>query len=136
MQLLRKKRRRVIINITSLIDVVLLLLIFFMISTNFIEQPGMELELPDAQSATPSESGEVEVIIKADGTLYFNGEEITLDELDSTLKNMKRDAENYSLLLRADKMSTHGTVVEVMDLARLNGLTKIVIASTKTMKSE
>jgi len=135
MKLLRKKRRRVVINITSLIDVVLLLLIFFMISTNFIEQPGMELELPDAESATSSQSAELEVIVQEDETLYLNGEIITLDELDAAFKNMTRDAEQYSLLLRADKKASHGIVVEVMDVARMNGLQKIVIASIKTLKS-
>ncbi|HEX38381.1 MAG TPA: biopolymer transporter ExbD [Candidatus Cloacimonetes bacterium] len=134
MKLLRKKRRRVVINITSLIDVVLLLLIFFMISTNFIEQPGMELELPNAESAISSVSAELEVIVQEDETIYLNGEIITLDELDMAFKNMIRDAEQYSLLLRADKKASHGMVVEVMDLARLNGLQKIVIASTKTVK--
>lgn len=134
MKLLRKKRRRVVINITSLIDVVLLLLIFFMISTNFIEQPGIELELPNAESAISSVSAELEVIVQEDETIYLNGEIITLDELDMAFKNMIRDAEQYSLLLRADKKASHGMVVEVMDLARLNGLQKIVIASTKTVK--
>jgi len=95
----------------------------------------MELELPDAESATSSQSAELEVIVQEDETLYLNGEIITLDELDAAFKNMTRDAEQYSLLLRADKKASHGIVVEVMDVARMNGLQKIVIASIKTLKS-
>jgi biopolymer transport protein ExbD len=43
-----KKKRRVLINITSLIDVMFLLLIFFMVTSTFLDQPGMKLELPSA----------------------------------------------------------------------------------------
>ena len=52
MKLLDKKQRKVVINITSLIDVVLLLLIFFMLTTSFVEQPGMKLDLPETQTST------------------------------------------------------------------------------------
>ena len=51
MQFNPKKKRRVLINITSLIDVMFLLLIFFMVTSTFLDQPGMKLELPSAESA-------------------------------------------------------------------------------------
>ena len=46
MQFREKTKKRVSINITSLIDVLFLLLIFFMVSSTFLEQPGMKLDLP------------------------------------------------------------------------------------------
>ena len=131
MQLLNKKRRRVTINITSLIDVVLLLLIFFMVSTNFIEQPGMKLDLPDSETASSSARNELEVIIQSDGSLFLNGEAITIEELRIRFEKFAVESSAQSLFLKADKNVTHGTVVGVMDIARLTGIQKIIIASTK-----
>ena len=131
MQLLDKKRRRVTINITSLIDVVLLLLIFFMVSTNFIEQPGMKLDLPDSETASSSLRNELEVIIQPDGDLFLNGETVTIEELRTKFEKFAAGSSAQSLFLKADKNVTHGTVVEIMDIARVNGIQKIIIASTK-----
>ncbi len=131
MQLLDKKRRRVTINITSLIDVVLLLLIFFMVSTNFIEQPGMKLDLPDSETASSSLRNELEVIIQPDGDLFLNGETVTIEELRTKFEKFATGSSAQSLFLKADKNVTHGTVVEIMDIARVNGIQKIIIASTK-----
>ena len=134
MQLLNKKRRRVTINITSLIDVVLLLLIFFMVSTNFLEQPGMKLELPDSETASSSTRNELEVIIQSDGSLFLNGNAITIEELRIKFEQRTDKSSDQSLLLKADKNVTHGAVMEVMDVARVNGIQKIIIASTKKSK--
>ncbi len=132
MQLLNKKRRRVTINITSLIDVVLLLLIFFMVSTNFIEQPGMKLDLPDSETASSSAAGnELEVIVQSDGSLFLNGEAIKIEELRIQFEKFATEFSTQSLFLKADKNVTHGIVMEVMDIARLTGIQKIIIASTK-----
>jgi len=134
MQLLNKKRRRVAINITSLIDVVLLLLIFFMVSTNFIEQPGMKLDLPDSETASSSAGNDLEVIIQPDGDIFFNGNAITIEDLRAQFEKLAGESSDQSLLLKADKSVTHGTVMEVMDIARINGIQKIIIASTKKAK--
>jgi len=50
MQFKENKRKRSSINVTPLIDVLFILLIFFMVSSSFVEQPGMKLELPTIKS--------------------------------------------------------------------------------------
>lgn len=134
MQLLNKKRRQITINITSLIDVVLLLLIFFMVSTNFIEQPGIKLDLPEAESAASSAKNELEIIIQSDGSIFFNGQPITIDELRDQFGKISSGVSEQSLLLKADESVPHGTVVEIMDIARVQGVKKIIIASTKKVE--
>ena len=39
------RRRKTLINVTSLIDVVILLLIFFVVTSTFLEQPGLDCPL-------------------------------------------------------------------------------------------
>lgn len=133
MKLLDKKKRRVVINITSLIDVVLLLLIFFMLTTSFVEQPGMKLDLPETQSSTGEKPEGLEIAVLADGTINLNGVAVLLDELPAKLEEKLGQSPDKSLLLRADKEVPHGTVVQIMDIAKLKGLEKLIIG-TKQVK--
>ena len=129
MQFRDKKRRKVFINITSLIDVCFLLLIFVMISSTFVEQPGMKLELPEAKTATTERIADLVLEIKPDGTMLLNQESISLDKIGEKFKQLLPSLEKKSLVLKADKNVPHGTVVKVMDLAKLNGLEKLIIAT-------
>lgn len=129
MQLHEKKRHKVLINITSLIDVLFLLLIFLMISSTFVEQPGMKLELPESKSALTEKIKDLVLQINADGTMTLNDETISLENLEDMFKQILPTLEEKSLVLKADKSVPHGTVVKVMDLAKLSGLEKLIIAT-------
>jgi biopolymer transport protein ExbD len=129
MQFHEKKRRKIFINITSLIDVLFLLLIFFMISSTFVEQPGMKLELPESKSFTTEKIKELTLDINADQSMTLNGEPVTMQNLEQRFKDLLPSLEEKSLVLKADKTVTHGTVVKVMDLAKLSGIEKIIIAT-------
>jgi len=129
MQLLIKQRKKVIINITSLIDVLFLLLIFFMVSSTFLEQPGMKLELPETKGHTQEKVDKLILEINADEELILNGSTIALSNLEGKFKELLPSLEEKSLILKADKHVTHGIVVKVMDIAKLSGLEKIVIAT-------
>ncbi len=135
MRLLDKKQRKVVINITSLIDVILLLLIFFMLTTSFVEQPGMKLDLPKTQSSTGEKPEGLEIVVLADGTINLNGESVSLEELPAKLEEKLGQSPEKSLLLRADREVPHGTVVEIMDIAKLKGLEKLIIG-TKQVKTK
>ncbi|HDP99846.1 MAG TPA: biopolymer transporter ExbD [bacterium] len=129
MQFYDKKRNKVIINITSLIDVLFLLLIFFMVSSTFIEQPGMKLELPESKSSATEKIQDLILDIHADGTMFLNSEPIRLEQLASTFEKLLPRLSEKALILKADKSVPHGTVVRVMDTAKLSGLEKLIIAT-------
>ena len=129
MRLQNNKKKKVTLNITSLIDVVLLLLIFFMLTTKFVEQKGMKLDLPQAKSFDSSSSKEIELIIDESGKMMLNGKEIEMDNLVGKLTEILPDYTEKTLVLKADKQLAHGKVVKIMDIARSNGLEKIVIAT-------
>ena len=131
MRLLTKKTRTVVISITSLIDVVLLLLIFFMLTTSFVEQPGMKLDLPETESITGESTDELTVTISSDGVIYLGKELIELENLEAELIKYKEENNTSSLVIKADKTTLHGTVVQVMDIAKISGLEKLIIASEK-----
>jgi len=131
MRLLTKKTRTVVISITSLIDVVLLLLIFFMLTTSFVEQPGMKLDLPETESTTTENTDELTVTISSEGEIYLDKELLKLENLKEALLKHKEKNDTSSLVIKADKTTPHGTVVKVMDIAKQSGFEKLIIASEK-----
>jgi biopolymer transport protein ExbD len=125
-----KPKRRVIINITSLIDVLFLLLIFFMVTSTFLEQPGMKLELPAAKSSEVARVEKLVIFIGNNGQIIFGDRVVPLDSLETVMTSSLELVEEKTLVLKADKMVPHGTVVSVMDIAKRVGLQKLVVGTT------
>ena len=89
----------------------------------------MKLELPETKSNAPEKIENFILEITPDGAMTLNGESVQLDNLEEKFKQMLPDVQEKSLVLKADKNVSHGNVVKVMDLAKLSGLEKIVIAT-------
>ena len=105
-----------------------------MVSSTFIEQPGMKLELPESKSASTERIKELVLEINQDGTMFLNEKPISLDSLETNFRNILPSLEQPSLILKADKNVSHGTVVEVMDKAKIAGLEKLIIATRSSNK--
>lgn len=120
------------IDLTPMIDVVFLLLIFFMISTTFIENPGLQIDLPDSSVETRStEEKEVQVYLTAAGEIYLERQPVSMQELSDSLIDYQAAAKNMTFLLMADKEALHGKVIALMDLAKTVGFGKLAIATDK-----
>lgn len=122
-------RRKVSINVTSLIDVVFLLLIFFVVTSTFLERPGLDLSLPEASSTEAATREEVTVQLQAEGGILVDGEPIELAALSESLEVRLGETETRRVVLEADERVPHGQVVGVMDAARLAGASGIVVAT-------
>ncbi len=129
MKLFDAKTKKVILNITPLVDVLFILIIFFTVSSTFLEQPGIKLELPKAASATPEKVEKAILVISPEEKLFFNGEEIAKNDLPVILQKAMAHSVDRSLIVSADKEVHHGLVVEIMDIARQNGVKKLVIST-------
>jgi biopolymer transport protein ExbD len=125
-----KSKRRVVINITSLIDVLFLLLIFFMVTSTFLEQPGMKLELPSARSAETAKVEKLVIFIGPGGEIVFNDQTVSLGDLEAVMTDALPTVKEKTLVLKADRKVQHGTVVTVMDIAKRGGFTKLVVGTT------
>lgn len=133
----RKKRDDLRVELTPMIDVVFLLLIFFMISTTFIETPGLSIKLPEASTTVADkEPEEVKVYLSKDGDIYLQDEKVTLAALKSHLKTYGNRSKTMTFLLLADKDARHGQVVQLMDSAQNSGFGKLAIATDKKKSSE
>ena len=124
-------RHRPSINITSLIDVLFLLLTFFLVTTTFIEQSALKIELPSMQHSDLDEHQRRFVMdVDANGALQYGGENFTREALR---RGLLQDAEAINLggglVLRADQALPHGEVISILDLIRGSGIRRFVIAT-------
>ncbi len=133
MQLRTRQKRKVLINITSLIDVLFLLLIFFMVSSTFLEQPGIKLELPHAESAVVVEQKDYVLFVDKQGKMFLNDREVVMDDLEAQIKDALPEMKDSALVLKADQDVSHGIVVRIMDIVKKSGIKKLIIG-TKLQK--
>jgi biopolymer transport protein ExbD len=115
------------VDVTPLIDIIFQLVIFFMVTTNFITTPGIEVDLPRSSAQTIlQEDNDLKVWVKADGQVMLDDEPASLGQLKEAFSGSSKDAQ---VVIKADKDVGHGRVVQVMDLARSHGLTRLAIAT-------
>jgi len=124
-----RRTRRVAINITSLIDVLFLLLIFLMVSSTFLEQPGIQLDLPQADTATPTEQKDYTIFVDGRGRVFLNQEEVPLDRLEEKLRGALAEMKDGAVQLNADRSSQYGVVVKVMDTVKKSGVRRLIVAT-------
>ncbi len=117
------------VNMVSLIDVVLLLVIFFMITTSFVAQPGIKINLPQASAKEVRQEKEMNVIISKDKKIYLNDELLSLSLLSGRLKEALEKGSKSLLIIKADELVPHGLVVKVMDVAKKTGVETLAIAT-------
>ncbi len=129
MEFASRRRVNASLNITPLIDVVLLLLIFFMISTTFVVQPGLPIQLPEAVSASGQIQREWVVAVTAQDEIYLNEVRVTLKTLQRQLEAAVGRGEVEVLIIKGDEVASHGRIVKVMDAAKLAGVKRLAIAT-------
>jgi biopolymer transport protein ExbD len=124
-----KKGRGLIINITSLIDVMFLLLIFFMVTSTFKNQPAINLVLP--RSATASETVDTPAILflTAEGDVYLNDTLIDKESLAGRLEQLNVTTGEDRMVLRADEKAAHGDVVELIDIIKQSGFSRVSLSA-------
>lgn len=120
------------INVTPLIDIVFLLLIFLMVTTSFNEGPQIKVDLPSSSAdARESKAETLTISIKASGELYNQDQLLNRDQLQALLKEKKASRDKVTLVIRADKGTSHGAVVDVMDAATKYGIHDLAIATDR-----
>lgn len=131
-----KRQRRsadVDINMTPLIDVVFLLLIFFMVSTTFIKESHLSLNLPEA-SAEPGEvaRAQIEILIGADGQYSVNDRSLINNRIETLMRALQDVAagdHQRPLIITADAETPHQAVVRAMDAAGQLGFAQLSLTT-------
>ena len=116
-------------NLIPLIDIMLVLMIIFLVTAT-VANPSIPLSLPKTTAEIidpPAES--VQVSINANGEVAWDAEVITLDELKKRFDQAGTQAQQPTIILKADKESRYDTVAQVMSRASEAGLSDIAFAT-------
>jgi len=113
------------INVTPLVDVVLVLLIVLMVAASYTVSQSLPLDLPRAKSGQ-TENTALAISIDEKGQLYVDGAAASEEQLIARVRQQK-SAQDVSVLLAADGRTQHKSVVRIMDVLRVEGVTKFAI---------
>ncbi|MFK7930158.1 MAG: ExbD/TolR family protein [Myxococcota bacterium] len=124
------RRADPLVDVTPMIDVVFQLVLFFMVSTTFKTAPGIQVDLPrSSQDVVVAEDEDLNIWMTLTGELYIDDVPVDIDGLTSRLERAAGRDPDTLVVIKADTGVEHGRVVQVMDLARAQGLTRLAIAT-------
>jgi biopolymer transport protein ExbD len=109
---------------------VLLLLVIFLLAGSLVYTPGVRLQLPVADDLPGIDKPSVSVALDKSGRLYFENQGIDEAELRNRLTDIARNSKTPpTLLVHADKDTTHESLVHLTMLAREAGITEAFLAT-------
>jgi biopolymer transport protein ExbD len=121
------------INLIAFIDVLLVILIFLMLSTTYSRFTELQLNLPAADAEQMRERpSEIIVAIGSDGRTTLNRRAVdgrSVELLTAELKAAAGGRSDTVLIISADAMTTHQSVINVLDAARRAGLPRLSFAA-------
>jgi biopolymer transport protein ExbD len=120
------------INVTPMVDVVLVLLVIMMVSATYIVQQSLKVELPKTATSDEAASSPAAVTITRDGSFFYGAAPVNEAQLVADLRSAVQANPDVNLIVTADERSFHGSVVHVIDLAKVEGITKFAINVDRT----
>jgi biopolymer transport protein ExbD len=129
------------INLIPLIDVSLLLVIFFMLSSTFMQEGRIKIELPQASLAPTGrqKTDSLVVTVTQSGSYRVNDRELinsSPDTLRAAILEAGGADRDKPVTVRADARSTHQSVVTAMDVLGKLGYVRINIATVEESKPQ
>lgn len=134
MKLQNRSREEPEINVISLVDVLLVLVLFLMVSTTFMRETEITVQLPEATTdARPAPVDEkLEITITQANAYVVNGRELVNNErrtLRAAIERLTSENRDVPVFIRADAGATHQAVVTAMDVAGQLGFVRLNIAT-------
>jgi len=119
------------INISPLIDMVFILLIFFIVTTVFVEETGVDINRPDAASASQLEKNSILIAVTSQNQVVFGQRDIGVAGVRALVKRLTTQEPEMPVIIQADEGSLTGTLVRVVDEAKLGGARVVNVATKK-----
>lgn len=136
MQFEGRRRTSHIPNLTPLIDIVFLLLVFFMLTSHFVKDEVINIDLPEAESSDPlDEPKQIEVIINEAGELSIDSDIVTEEELVVILVEKLKNQDEKVVRIRGDKQVDLEIAISAFDAARKAGAVGVDIVTTQETSS-
>ena len=117
-----RMKQKPMFMIIPMIDIIFFLLVFFMMSGAGGELKSLPVQLPTARHASDAYVPPVHIVLQKEGSLF-------IEEAAQYMQHITKENGNVSALLEADKESSHGQVIEVMDMLKGAGVKRLAVAA-------
>jgi len=121
------------INLIPFIDILLVIVIFLAVTTTYARFAELKINLPTSSAEqTPTQPKQIEVAVAENGRYQIDNTAIgdaSVDELAATLKKAAGNQTDPVVVINADALASHQSVVNVMEAARRVGLSRITFAT-------
>ena len=120
------------VDMVPMVDCIMVLLIFLMISSAFVNDPGIEVQKPDVSGAPSADQNILLIAISTDNRVFFDGQEIRIDQVGTLVKQAAIGKTAPALIIRADAGCNHGVFSQVYSEAKRAGIQRVQFATAKT----
>jgi len=117
------------VNLTPMLDVVFIMLIFFIVTASFVKEAGIDESRPPAATAERKERGNILVAITENDQIWMDRRQVDPRSIRANIERLHAENPQGSVVIQADKNSKNGLLVQVMDAARLAGVTSVSLAA-------
>lgn len=116
------------IDLSSMIDCIFILLIFFVVTTVFVEEPGIDVVKPDAVLDAKLEKHSIIIAISADNKVVYGGKELGVSGVGARVRQLLVK-EDLPVIIQADAKADHGTFSSLWSEVRNAGAKKISVST-------
>ncbi len=128
----RAKQDESEVNLTPMLDVVFILLIFFIVTASFVKEAGIDVNRPDAATATKKDKANILIAISKNNQIWIQRRRVDIRAVRANVERLLAENPQGSVVIQADEKSENGVFVKVMDQAKLAGAPNIAIAANRT----
>jgi biopolymer transport protein ExbD len=116
------------INLSPMIDCIFILLIFFIVTTVFVEEPGVEISKPDATVDVDLEKNSIIIAITADNKVVYGGRELGVSGVGARVRALL-NKDDLPVIIQADSRAEHGFFSDVWSEVKNAGAKKISVST-------
>lgn len=126
----RSKRSTTELNIAPLIDMVFILLIFFLVNTSFVKETGVDVSRPTAATAVVQNKATILIAIDQANRVFMDHREVDPRAVRANVERALAENPEGAVVVVADKASSTGTAIQVMDGCRMAGAENVSLAAS------
>ncbi len=116
------------INLSPMIDCIFILLIFFIVTTVFVEEPGVDILKPNAWIDADLEKNSIIIAITADNKVIYGGKELGISGVGARVRALlSRD--ELPVIIQADSRAEHGVFSDVWSEVKSAGAKQISLST-------
>lgn len=116
-------------DMTPMLDVVFIMLIFFIVTSSFVKESGVDVDRPEASTATIKEQGNILIAITDNNDIWIDKRKIDARAVRANVERLHAENPQGAVVIQADKGSKNGVLVQVLDQVRLAGVSNVALAA-------